>query len=370
MDLLIVGASARAAAFSARRAGFQPTTIDLFADADLTQAFPSHQVEPARYPEGLAELAEQIPPMRWLYTGALENHPKLIERISGRHDLLGNSGYSVELVRDPIFLFNHLKHHGIDSPEARLGPAGLPTDGSWLVKPLASAGGRGIHSWKGGTFGSNHRVYFQKRIDGVSLSALFLGIRLLGITRQFVGKPGNRFAYRGTLAPWPVSPEVFERVEQMGEIVAMDFIPKGIFGIDFILKDEIPWPVEVNPRYTAAVEALEWATGRSFLTDHAQDCGLLPPPDPIPLRAEGFVAKAILYARRPFVWSEPCPPLLGFGRMPEVADVPRVGTDFDPGNPVLTVLASGDSVADCRKRLASRLQDWRARIARLEGLLG
>ena len=34
--LLIVGASVRAAAFSARRSGFDPECADLFADADLS----------------------------------------------------------------------------------------------------------------------------------------------------------------------------------------------------------------------------------------------------------------------------------------------------------------------------------------------
>ena len=37
----------------------------------------------------------------------------------------------------------------------------------------------------------------------------------------------------------------------------------GLFGVDLILRDGEPWPVEVNPRYTASVEVLELALGTS-----------------------------------------------------------------------------------------------------------
>jgi hypothetical protein len=47
-SLTIVGASARAAAFSAARAGFEPYAIDHFADRDLAELCPAVRVE--RYP--------------------------------------------------------------------------------------------------------------------------------------------------------------------------------------------------------------------------------------------------------------------------------------------------------------------------------
>ena len=43
---------------------------------------------------------------------------------------------------------------------------------------------------------------------------------------------------------------------------------RGLFGVDFVLRDGIPWPVEVNPRYTASVEVLEFAAGIRALTLH------------------------------------------------------------------------------------------------------
>ena len=64
--VLILGASARAAAASARRAGLDPFAIDLFADADTEQICDCLRCPPDRYPEGLFELARQAPPMPWM----------------------------------------------------------------------------------------------------------------------------------------------------------------------------------------------------------------------------------------------------------------------------------------------------------------
>ena len=53
--------------------------------------------------------------------------------------------------------------------------------------------------------------------------------------------------------------------ESLGDALASAFGLAGWFGVDYILRDEIPWPVEINPRYTASVEIHELATGRSLL---------------------------------------------------------------------------------------------------------
>src|SRR4051812_32958075 len=102
--VLIVGASTRAAAFSALRAGLAPRCLDLFADADLRARCPAVRVPADRYPHGLAELADAEPPGPWLYTGALENRPRLVEAIALRRPLWGNASGELALVRNPQYL--------------------------------------------------------------------------------------------------------------------------------------------------------------------------------------------------------------------------------------------------------------------------
>ncbi len=373
MDLLILGASVRSAAFSAIRAGFRPVCVDLFADLDLTRVCSTTgRVEPGDYPEGLADAALALRPMPWIYTGGLENHPDLVDRISTHHRLLGNPGSVLRGVRDPLAVAEAVRSVGLAAPEVRLDPVDLPTDGSWLKKPLASAGGRGIEPWRGGTVPPG-RFYFQQRVEGLSYSALCLGnlgrygvTKCLGVTRQYVGRPGNRFAYRGTLAPCQVLPEFRDWVQsigwRIGRTLAVEFGLRGLFGVDLILGETSVWVIEVNPRYTASVEALEWATGESVLMAHAQDFGIARPGSPIAIRPQEFVSKSILYATRPCIWNEITFPESPLDQMPEIADVPHPGTRFNPGEPVLTILASGDSPTDCRRRLAERLRWWRRRL--------
>src|SRR5205807_295367 len=80
-NLLIFGASARAAAFSALRAGLRPWCADLFADADLAARAPVRRVT-GRYPADFLRHLDAAPPGPWIYTGGLENRPYLVERMA------------------------------------------------------------------------------------------------------------------------------------------------------------------------------------------------------------------------------------------------------------------------------------------------
>ena len=77
------------------------------------------------------------------------------------------------------------------------------------------------------------------------------------------------------------------------------------------------------------------------------------------------VGKAILYARRSLVVPDVpvpdhaiCDPFA----IPEIADVPWPGTRIEAGQPVLTVLASGQDIATCEARLRSLEEHWRRRL--------
>jgi len=378
--LLIVGASARSAAFSTRCAGGRPSCVDLFADRDLAAICPAVRLSPREYPDGLAHLAAEAPASPWMYTGALENHPELVDRISASRPLWGNDGSTLRAVRDPIAVAESLRRAGLPCPGVRLSPAGLPRDGNWLVKPLASAGGRGVHPLVSSSKPVRVPSYYQERIAGPSLSALFVGdrsgARLRGVTRQEIGRGGAPFAYRGSLGPWPVSDRESARIGLLGDFLAASYRLVGLFGVDFILSDGQPWPVEINPRYTASVEVLELALRRSLLAEHRRACD----PDALPLAevdakvsAPGklVVGKIILFApsrcRLPVLdhW-EPAYPTSPFA-VPPLGDIPHPGTVFEAGDPVMTLFSLGKSPATCRARLRRVHDAWERRLRKEAG---
>jgi predicted ATP-grasp superfamily ATP-dependent carboligase len=367
-----MGVSTRAAAFTALRCGLRPHCVDYFADRDLAAVCPAERVEAGSALPGFLGAAEALPPSPWSYTGALENHPDLVERISRRHSLWGIGGEALRGVRDPIAVARVLNGAGIPAPEVRLDPSGLPRDGSWLVKPRASGGGLGIGPLKAPSGTSSSPVYFQRRVDGPSFSALFIGragsARWIGVTRQWIGIPGRPFAYRGSIGPCPIVSGLAERLEALGNRLAAAFGLVGWFGVDYVLQDGIPWPVEVNPRYPASLEIHELASGRSLMEEHRRACegdaGSAPAwvvPASGPSR---WIARRVIYAPRRLVMPEGVGPggLGDLFAVPTIADVPGPGTIVEAGEPVMTVFAGGADAAICHARLVRRERYWAQRL--------
>lgn len=375
MDILILGASTRAAAFSASRASLQPAAIDLFADRDLAAVGPVLRIARQQYPKGLAALSRTLPPAPWIYTGGLENHPDLVDRIAVDRPLWGNGGAVLRAVRDPFGLAAGLRRWGLPCPEVRRSPRGLPRDGSWLVKPIGSAGGVGVHRLdaeaEAEAEDAGRPCYFQERIPGPAFSAVFVACAdramLAGVTRQLLGRPGAPFAYAGSLGPWPLTASELLRIDALGVVLARSFGLLGLFGVDLILRDGHPWPVEVNPRYTASVEVLELALGCSLLSAHRQawDPQAVPARPSAPPGPPRCVGKRILYAparcRFPDlqVWRLRTSELVG---LPRLGDIPPAATEFEPGEPVATVFAAAESPEDCRLALDRRAARWERRL--------
>lgn len=372
--LLILGASARAAAFSALRADYCPIAGDLFADTDLAAVCPVARVH--RYPQGLLAIARTAPSSPWMYVGALENHPGLVDRVSPHRLLWGNPGHVLRRVRDPETLFPALAQAGFSVPPWRRDSREVSTDGRWLRKPLRSSAGTGIAPWSGepGAVGSDY--YFQRFLRGRSCSAVYVGAggksRLVGISEQLIGQRwtgAENFRYCGTIGPLSLAEELLGQFRRLGHVLAGEFGLNGLFGVDALVDDRTVWPLEVNPRYTASVEVFERAWDVPLLAWHAAACrdGELSP-----LRKEArsrSVGKAILYARSDLVVTTAVLRRLGWNpsgessdwRMPSLADIPREGTRISAGHPLLTVFADGSNPRDALAALRRRARDvWRA----------
>lgn len=373
--LVILGASTRAAAYSARRAGFDPVCGDSFADVDLRACCPVMAIKD--YPAELEQVAQAAPPGAWLYTGGLENYPNLVERIARTRSLLGVGAGELRQVRNPFRVAAALAREGLPVPECRTDSTGLARDGSWLVKGRRSSGGSQVRPWRGeeATRSGRSPRYFQQRIHGDSHSAVFIGAdrqsRLLGVTEQLLAaeKPSEgAFRYAGSLGPLPLSPGVRGLFERIGDVLAREFNLAGLFGVDCIVAGETVWLVEVNPRYTASVEVLERASGLPAMEWHVAACRQTVLPSEAPTTAAGrWFGKAILYAARDLhVSPEVAEEMLGCQQAsgwPAVADVPAAGASFAAGQPVLTVFGDSADRQSLLDSLSKRQSYWHGRLA-------
>ena len=371
--LTILGASARAAAFSAVRAGIAPVAGDLFADVDLAACSRATRVN--RYPHDLARVCAGPQPGPWMYTGALENWPDLVERMAGRRPLLGNDGRILREVRDPLRLRDALTAAGIDTPRVPLDPSQIPRDGSWLLKPLRSAGGHQIEPYAGDAAAlSQQHWYYQEYIAGAVYSAVFVAdgtaAVLLGATRQLVGEAwthARQFQYCGSIGPLALAREEHAALQTVGTCLVQAFQLRGVFGVDYVESAGRLWPIEVNPRYTASAEIVEWHSKQSIVGLHVAAClgNLLPTTHQS--RATPIRGKAVLFARQAITVSnemsqwlldQNCEAPLGEGddwEWPQFADIPQPGTHLRAGAPVLTLFACGDDDADVTAGLRAAL---------------
>ncbi len=363
--LTIVGASARAAAASARRAGLVPWTADLFTDADLRAMVPGAVRCPAgRYPRALVDILRDGPPGPWMYTGGLENHPNLVGRMAAVRPLWGNGPEALAACRSPFNVARILRDAGVPALEVRSADAGRRGHHSWLRKPLAGSAGQGI------TFAGPQEAtpdpgrrrrwaqYYQEFVSGVPMSAVFVrargDVRLLGMTEQLIGVGwlnAPPFRYAGNIGPVDPPPELLHHLLRIGRVLSERCGLLGLFGVDFVLNGGRPWVVEVNPRYPASVEVLERATGVAALALHRTAFD----PDASPSRpgapGPAVVGKAIVYAPRPLIM----PRNGSADDRSWVADVPAAGEAIEKGRPVLTVFAEADRRDECLAELMDRV---------------
>ena len=369
-SLAIVGASTRSAAASAVRAGFQPLAADLFADADLRRIATSTRISP--YPEGFEDWMRAIEPPAWMYTGALENHPDLVDQMAWIAPLWGNPGDVLARVRSPWELSRVLSAAGLLFPEMRRTAEGLSLDGSWLAKTYQGASGSGVRVLGKGQGGGSEPLCYQERIDGAPCAAIFVAAdgaaKLLGVTRQLIGEPwlgAHGFQYAGSIGPWPISEVARETLVQLGNVLAEEFELIGLFGVDFMLHAGDVRTLEVNPRYTASVEIVERMTGVSAIAEHAAACGGMQMENQS-VEISKACGKATLFARRDTVISEQFAEwsLAESARepWPALGDVSPAGTPIEAGRPILTIFSDGDGVAEVENKL-------RARSAEIERLL-
>ncbi len=378
LPLLVLGASTRSAAHSAIRAGFRPICADTFTDEDLQSAADILPLQPDEYPDDLIRCAKLAPPCPWMYTGALENYPQIVHTISRTRPLWGNSVDVLRSIRDPVSVHSILSSAGLPVPKVRAASAPPAPDGTWMIKPIRSGGGRGIHIWNEHTLHCatlKEPHWFQKRIQGESLAALFIMAAgkstLVGVTHQRVGTKGAHgpaHGYCGSLGPLLLNASDRQQVSRVGDILAGVVPLQGICGIDGIWNNEGFWPVDINPRYTASVEIVEHALGLPLIAWHANSCDSELSQsvcdqlqDSLPKRPLCFGAKAILFAREPVVVPN-LARLIPAGMesplcRPVIADRPTPGSKIATGQPICSVFGWGSSESECESELAKWVKE-------------
>lgn len=264
--MLLCGASVRSLAESAIASGLRPLCVDFFEDNDLRELLGSGRGRFVSRIDDFAQLPHRIQSVRnsipLLWAGGLENHPDVLREIGRCRSVIGAAPDIIDQLRDPCKLKGWMA-------EAKIGFPRLATEATadanchWLRKSVASSGGLGIDVQRrvgpvtqtpesGGT-------YLQEYIDGVPMSATLCadesGIHLFGMSLQLIGWPSlgaSGFLFCGNVGPVDPGDHVTQQILEAAHILVDHSGLRGVFGIDFILRQGRAWFLEVNPRVTAS----------------------------------------------------------------------------------------------------------------------
>jgi len=266
-------------------------------------------------------------------------------------------------------LFGFLQGQGVPVPATLYEGQQPPANDQrrWLRKPIRSGGGHDISYWEKDRPGGAMFI-LQEHVSGISASATFVSngkeCVVLGLTGQIIGRPefgASGFRYCGNILPLTAGQGA--AVAQVRDITTRqtrEFKLVGVNGLDFILKDDQVFPVEVNPRYSASMELIERAYGLSIFDLHVKSVlqGTLPDFDLAgKLADQGFFGKAIVYAEQ----DGAAPETRGWPAR-DIRDVPFPGETLSAGDPVCTVLAAGLTQAECFAGLVAQAETIKGEI--------
>ncbi len=366
ITMLIAAASGRALAASARRAGFVPLVADFFGDLDTIAVADAH----VRLPQAngmdceallaaFETLARSRSPRGAVCGTGFEDRPSLLGKIAARWTLFGNSPDIVRRVKDPTAFAELCLRCGIPHPEtSRLRPNNMS---GWLTKRVGGAGGSHIRD--AGPDAVSDNFYFQRLVEGVPISALFLAdgrrAMVLGFSLQW-SAPTSRlpFRYGGAARPAPLTDKTIEAMTGAVQRVMAAVPLVGLNSADFLVNGDRFHLLEINPRPGATLDIFE-PRDESLFALHVMACrGALPPTPPA---YDGAAANAIVYSD----CDVPVMPALDW---PEwTADRPVTGSAVMAQAPLCTVFANALTLDEARelvqRRAATTLTEVRARLS-------
>jgi predicted ATP-grasp superfamily ATP-dependent carboligase len=333
--VLVAGFATRHVAQSAHRAGYEVCTVDHFCDQDLSWYTKDREKfeELADLPDAIDRICRRNRFDLFVPTSGAELLPAPVP-------LAGTPHASIRRLMDKLDTQHFFESLGVPVP--RILPAGsYPA----MVKPRSGAGG-----WRNSIIHDDAEMAAwlalyenvphirQEIVSGAPASVCCLatgsGAMAISANDQVLrgGSGESAFGFSGSVTPCdhPAAGAMTALAEQ----VAAASGGVGTIGIDFVIGENGPVAIEVNPRFQGTVDTVELALGCSIFGLHADACrGILPKVRP---RASRVAARKILFADRDITVSADLSDLKEF-----VADIPWPGTRFEAEQAVVSVYGWG-----------------------------
>jgi hypothetical protein len=345
MRILVAGINIRHIVSSASRAGHVVYAADCYCDRDLSLwakeavKLPRHGWE-----DCLDHIVERFAP------DAAVLGPGLEEASVRGVPVLSNPPEKTRQVSDKLWFARWLERKGFPFIKTEEFPEDMTYP--FLVKPRQGAGGVGCRTVRSEEeLQWDEDLIAQALIFGqpASVSVISNGreAHAIAVNEQLIGLPwtgASGFRYCGNITPI-ADPD--SRMIGTAERIVAALGLVGSNGVDFLLTNEGPVPVEVNSRFQGSLDSVEAACGINVFEAHLQSfSGALPE---VPILAGCTAGRAILYA----------PAGIDIGVDSDLtrgwtADVPERKSRISSGDPILSIFAKGASRDDVLSILMDR----------------
>ncbi len=375
----VVGFNARPIACSLKKAGATVYVSDYWGDEDLVACSEEwtsvlspkpheRQRQPIEKPlhEALVgNLLDLISPDRHLdyimFGSGFDDHPEPLQTLCEHTSLVGNNIDAIRRARDRKLIESYLTQIGIRFPLTLPAEEYLTErrkmEFPLVFRPSTSGGGAGIRLIRNRmalekrmeTCNDPSGYFVQEYVRGLDVSCSVLGTgkesSVLSVQGQLIGMPlagqNCSFAYCGNYIPVHLSKSSILRIEEASASLCTELGLRGSNGFDFVVTPSgEPVLMEVNPRIQGSLELLETAGCPSVTSLHFEAHNGSLPDKRCKL---GAAVKLIVYARR----DQEVSGLTGF---PGAVDRTLDGVCVRRGDPICTLLQTGDSVVECYHR--------------------
>ena len=361
---------------SAKKAGYEVYAVGYFGDQDLKHAcLETRSIVRQRLkrtcgrldanfsPEALLQSTKELLKRNKIHaallSSGLDDSSEVLFELRELIPIVGNQPKKIREVRDKRKFFRELKRLEIPHPKTGLAEnlqearkeskdIGFPV----LVKPHNGFAGAGIRKAKHNqelkqVFHDvfrrfDERILIQEYVPGrpasVSLISSSTEAVALTLNEQILGtsEMGQRepFGYCGNIVPFSTSETITSRCKSVAEKAVQHFGLVGSNGVDLVISEkDVPYVVEVNPRFQGSLECVERILDVNIVKAHMEAClqGRLPL---IHKHPSTSCVRLILFApQRSFA-----PNLSTFH---EARDIPLKGAVIEEGEPVCSICIDG-----------------------------
>jgi predicted ATP-grasp superfamily ATP-dependent carboligase len=198
---------------------------------------------------------------------------------------------------------------------------------------------------------SSDEIVIQEYIEGtpasISFIAAYTKCKIISINEQLIGLKNiyqpEPFGYCGNITPYLEKKGIMEKCKKISNKITNCFKLVGSNGVDLVISEnDIPYVIEVNPRFQGSLVCIERAYDINLVKLHLAACKkkeIEKNQYPFSL----FSTRLIIFAPKRLI----APDLVS---NPLIMDVPCPGSIIEKGEPICSVISDGKTKDDSLQR--------------------